>query len=184
MDNDYNTSDSVSDLLDRFNSNRSEQKCRYRYAHLPKPLMTNNIQQMQKLHNNNDVQRLERSQSASSFQSSTSGLRNRFNSNDIIATTTSAWALNSQHQQCDSLPLNRQKFQHQRPSSPSLSLPTYDKTFYSKINGSRNDNDDILDRQTNVALLERDTLHRDIWRNSLSSRRGTRNFVINPLYDE
>lgn len=35
-----------------------------------------------------------------------------------------------------------------------------------------------------IAHLERDTLHGDIWRSSLSSRRGTRNFVINPLYSE
>lgn len=35
-----------------------------------------------------------------------------------------------------------------------------------------------------IAQLERDTLHNDIYRNSFSSRRGTRNFVINPLYTE
>lgn len=35
-----------------------------------------------------------------------------------------------------------------------------------------------------IAQLERDTLHSNIYRNSLSSRRGTRNFVINPLYNE
>lgn len=35
-----------------------------------------------------------------------------------------------------------------------------------------------------IAQLERDTLLSDIWRNSFSSRRGTRNFVINPLYSE
>lgn len=33
-----------------------------------------------------------------------------------------------------------------------------------------------------IAHLERDTLHRDIRRSSFSSRRGTRNFVINPLF--
>lgn len=35
-----------------------------------------------------------------------------------------------------------------------------------------------------IAQLERDSLHSDIRRSSFSSRRGTRNFVINPLYTE
>lgn len=35
-----------------------------------------------------------------------------------------------------------------------------------------------------IAQLERDTLHSDIWRSSFSSRRGTQNFVINPLYTD
>lgn len=35
-----------------------------------------------------------------------------------------------------------------------------------------------------IAQLERDTLLNDIRRNSFSSRRGTRNFVINPLYKD
>lgn len=35
-----------------------------------------------------------------------------------------------------------------------------------------------------IAQLERDTLHNDIRRNSFSSRRGTKHFVLNPLYDE
>lgn len=35
-----------------------------------------------------------------------------------------------------------------------------------------------------IAQLERDTLHNDIRRNSFSSRRGTQNFVINPLYSD
>lgn len=32
--------------------------------------------------------------------------------------------------------------------------------------------------------LERDLLHNDVWRNSFSSRRGTNNFVLNPLFEE
>lgn len=157
--NNYNTSDSVSDLLDSFNSNRSEQKCRYRYAHMPKLLP--------KI----DVQRLERSQSTCSLQSS--NLRNRFNSN---ATTTSAWALNGHHQY-ENLPLNRQKCRHQRPTSPSPSLPITlnDHKFYAK---------GVQTKDNDVRKLEHDFLHREIWRNSLTSRRGTRNFVINPLYNE
>lgn len=35
-----------------------------------------------------------------------------------------------------------------------------------------------------IAHLERDTLHGDVWRSVLSSRRGTQNFVINPLFSE
>lgn len=35
-----------------------------------------------------------------------------------------------------------------------------------------------------ITQLERDTLYNDIRRYSFSSRRGTKNFVINPLYNE
>lgn len=35
-----------------------------------------------------------------------------------------------------------------------------------------------------IAKLERDVLHNDVWRNSFSSRRGTNNFVLNPLFEE
>lgn len=35
-----------------------------------------------------------------------------------------------------------------------------------------------------IAQLERDVLHNDVWRNSFSSRRGTNNFVLNPLFEE
>lgn len=177
MENDYNTSDSVSDLLDSII--RSEQKCRYRYAHLPKPLTT--LPKMHQLHPTIDVQRLERSQSVCSLQT---GLRNRFNRNNIIAdaaaATTSSWVLNGQQRRYDSLRLNRQKWRPQRPSSPSPSLPVTLPTYGSSVG----DEYEVFGSQSMIAHLERDTLHRDIRRNSLSSRRGTRNFVINPLFNE
>lgn len=189
----------MSDLqLDSFNSNRSEQKCRYRYAHLPKQLTTN--MHHHHLHHHQllyplaaiDVQRLERSQSVCSLQT---GLRNRFEKNGKKATTTSSppsWVLKGlqqqqQQQQYQSLQmLDQKQWSHQpwpRPSSPSPSLPATLPTS-SYVGSCRNGSRNVVGGSQIIAQLERDTLHRDIRRNSLSSRRGTRNFVINPLYNE
>lgn len=41
----------------------------------------------------------------------------------------------------------------------------------------------LSDRNT-FAQFEKDALHSDIRRNSFSSRSGTKNFVLNPLFDE
>lgn len=181
-ENDYDTNDSVSDLLDSFNSIRSEQKCRYRYAHLPKPLTTNMHHQLV-YPTIDDVQRLGRSQSVCSLQT---GLRNRFNCKSTTTTMktspSSPWVLNGQPQQYQSLQLlNRKQWLGPRPSSPSPSLPATLPTHGG--NGRNGDSGSVVGSQT-IAQLERDALHRDIRRNSLSSRRGTRNFVINPLYNE
>lgn len=167
--------------LDSFYSKRSEQKCRYHFAHLPKSLTTlqqmkrTRMQSMQQQHFPAiDVQRLERSQSVCSLQT---GLRNCSNCNTRI-TTTSSWVLDGQPK-FESLQLNRQYWRPRRPSSPSPSLPTFPTHSGDDGGGGR-----VSSQKNPIAQLERDTLHRDIHRNSLSSRRGTKNFVINPLYNE
>lgn len=49
-------------------------------------------------------------------------------------------------------------------------------------------NNEIIKNRLNerniFAKFEEDALHSDIRRNSFSSRSGTRNFVLNPLFDE
>lgn len=35
-----------------------------------------------------------------------------------------------------------------------------------------------------ITQLERDVLHNDVWRNSFSSRRGSNNFALNPLFED
>lgn len=142
-ENDYDVSDSVSDL-DSFYSNRSENQYRYRYAHLPKPMTLQMKRTLAMQSPSIDVQ-LKRSQSVCSVRT---GIRNlQMKRNDLIATSLST--LVDQHTE--------------KPPQP---------------------NDRRLPGGPTVAQLERDTLHSNIWRNSLSSRRGTRNFVINPLYNE
>lgn len=66
--NEYDTSDSVSDL-DSFYSNRSETQCRYRYAHTPMTFRTANW--------HSPPSQLKRSHSLCSVR--TYGLRKRFN---------------------------------------------------------------------------------------------------------
>lgn len=182
-ENEYSASDSVSDLLDSFNRNRSEQKCRmYRYAQLPKPLTTN-MHQLQLHPLIDDLQRLERSQSVCSLQT---GLRNRFTSKTTTSTSTPPRVLNGYQHRYQSLQsLNQKHWQRQqlRPSSPSPSLPA------TLSNGSGGPGSggggSVVGRHPSIEHLERQILHHhDILRNSLSSRRGTRDFVINPLYNE
>lgn len=187
-ENDYSASDSVSDLLDSFNRNRSEQKCRmYRYAQLPKPLPTN-MHQRQLYPTIDDLQQLERSQSVCSLQT---GLRNRFNFKTSTSSLAPPRVLNGHQHQYQSLQsLNQKQWQrqHLRPSSPSPSLPATLPMAgdSSRIGGPGGGNGGGSGgSHPTVAQLEREILHHhDIRRNSLSSRRGTRNFVINPLYNE
>lgn len=189
-ENDYSAGDSVSDLLDSFNRNRSEQKCRiYRYAQLPKPLTTN-MHQLQLHPIIDDLHRLERSQSVCSLQT---GLRNRFNGKATASTSTPSRVLNMnghQHRYQSLQSLNQKHWQRQqlRPSSPSPSLPA---TLSMRSNGAPGGSGggggggSVIGRLPTIAQLEQEILHHhDIRRNSLSSRRGTRNFVINPLYNE
>lgn len=185
-ENDYSANDSVSDLLDSFNRNRSKQQCRmYRYAHLPKLLTTkNNMHQLQVQPTiDDDLQRLERSQSVCSLQT---GLRNRFNRK--TETSTPSRFFDGQQHRYQSLQLLNQKHwqrQQLRPSSPSPSLPATLTAGGSSGADRGGGGRGAVGRHPTIAQLEREILlHHDIRRNSLSSRRGTRNFVINPLYNE
>lgn len=143
LENDYDMSDSVSDL-DSFYSNRSENQYRYRYAHSPKP-MTLQMKRASVMQSPTNDVNLKRSQSLCSV----TGLRNlSMKRNDLIAT---------------SLRTLGQRYEKPQRSDDDQHQPK---------------------RGQMIAQLERDTLHNNIYRNSLSSRRGTRNFVINPLYNE
>lgn len=149
-ENGYDESHSVSDL-DSFYSNRSERQCRYRFAHLPKPMTIrmNGITKMMQSHLN-EPKLLKRSNSLCSVR--TYGLRKYFNHN-VNCIDSSESTLGQQYKRTTQPMSSASEQQHR--------------------NGGQT-----------IAQLERDTLLSDIWRSSFSSRRGTRNFVINPLYSE
>lgn len=80
--------------------------------------------------------------------------------------------------------LNIKSFDSNMKRSMSLcSIRTYMRSA-----NELNDNGNIVSgnqqNESVVAHIERNALHSDIRRNSFSSRNGTRNFVINPLFDE
>lgn len=153
-ENGYDESHSVSDL-DSFYSNRSERQCRYRFAHLPKPMTIrmNGATKMMQSHLY-ESKLLKRSNSLCSVR--TYGLRKHFNHNNMDCVDSSVSTLDQQYK---------------RQTQP-MSVASEQQQQQQRNGG-----------QT-IAQLERDTLLSDIWRSSFSSRRGTRNFVINPLYSE
>lgn len=51
-------------------------------------------------------------------------------------------------------------------------------------NRKNNNNNNLARPDVNVAQIEKTALHNDIRRCSFSSRTGTNNFVVNPLFDE
>lgn len=161
--------DSVSDLDRIFNRSDNIQS-KYRYAHSPTP-STLRLKSSLLLPNFD----LKRSQSVCSVRSygmrKRNCLKHRYNSkintnseDDGDDCSVDSLRILAEAQSHDQYSKNQQHHQQQQQQYQNNKYQSYGM-------------------QT-IAQLERNALHRDIRRYSFSSRRGTKNFVINPLYDE
>lgn len=153
--------DSVSDLDRIFNRSNDKIQYKYRFAHSPTPsTLRLKSSTLSLAHQYVDVRR---SQSVCSVRSY--GIRKRFcahrygmsDADDDDSCSVDSFSILAKAQSTDHRKYKRQQHGHRTQNDPKPEISQF---------------------------LERSALHSDIRRYSFSSRRGTKNFVINPLYDE